>query len=150
MDFWSFDPLVIKKYVPFLILVTKFHVRIEQRVKIVGFVIIIIIIIIILLFLNNWILNNVAEYLGHVVSTSASCWESLGFKSLHINQLHWLPFSVFSSVQSRQSSCHYVKLSRDIWLLHPSPFTMRELPHHSTLYAVSSDAIWSTKLWNFT
>ena len=66
---------------------TKFHVHTEQRVKMVGFLVIIIIIII-LLFLNSRILNNVTEYLGHVVSTSVSCWESLEFKSLHIKQLH--------------------------------------------------------------
>jgi len=52
---------------------TKFHVHTEQRVKMVGFLVIIIIIIIILLFLNSRILNNVTEYLGHVVSTSVSC-----------------------------------------------------------------------------
>ena len=94
----------------------KLHVLTEQRVKIVGFLVIVVIIII-LLFLNNWILNKVTECLGHIVSTSASCRESPGFKSLQINQLHWLPFSLFSSVHSRQISHWYVKLSRDICLL---------------------------------
>ena len=94
----------------------KLYVLTEQRVKIVGFLVIVVIIII-LLFLNNWILNNVTECLGHIVSTSASCRESPGFKSLQINQLHWLPLSLFSSVHSRQISHWYVKLSRDICLL---------------------------------